>query len=125
MTRGFERNQRLEEEIRRVLTALLVHEANDPRLEGVTVSGVRLSADRAVAQVFFSVIGDDERERQAGDGLSVAGPFLRRELGRRMRLRTVPELRFERDASFAYGDRMERLLDGLRREHRLEPEGED
>lgn len=124
--RGFDRNQRLEEELRRVLTELVLLEAKDPRLDGVTISGVRLSADRSLAEVFFSVIGDDERERQAADGLEAAKPFLRRELGRRMRLRTVPELRFARDTSFAYGDRMERLLDSLRREEtRQAPERED
>lgn len=122
--RGFNRNQRLEEELRRVLTELVVLEAKDPRLDGVTVSGVRLSADRSVAEVFFSLIGDDERERQAADGFAAAAPFLRRELGRRMRLRTVPELRFARDTSFAYGDRMERLLGSLRRDPEVGPDEE-
>lgn len=114
--RAFTRNDRLSEELRRVLTELIVRAAKDPRLDSVTVSGVRLSADRSHATVFVSVIGDDERERQALDGLHAASPFLRRELGRVMHLRTVPELGFKRDTSYAYGDRMERLLDGLQRE---------
>jgi ribosome-binding factor A len=106
----FNRNARLEGEIRVVLTELLQNEANDPRLEGVTVSVVRLSADRSHARVFFSVLGDAERERSAGDGFTAASPFLRRELGRRMRLRVVPTLEFARDDSYAYGDRMERVF---------------
>lgn len=111
--RPYDRNARVEGEIRVVLSELLTHEVNDPRLEGVTVSAIRLSADRTRARVYFSVIGDPERERQATDGFAAAATFMRRELGRRMRLRTVPTLEFFRDTSYEYGDRMERLFDRL------------
>ena len=104
------RNARLEGEMRAVFAQLLHHDVNDPRLAGVTVSVVRLSADRSHARIYFSVIGDDERERQAGDGFSAANSFVRRELGRRMRLRTVPSLEFLRDTSYEYGDHMERVF---------------
>jgi ribosome-binding factor A len=107
------RNARLEGEMRATLADLLHNEVNDPRLDAVTVSVVRLSADRSHARVFFSLIGDDERVRSAGDGFAAASPFLRRELGRRMRLRTVPSLSFERDTSYEYGDRMERVFKKL------------
>jgi ribosome-binding factor A len=118
----FSRNQRLEGEIRAVLADLLRLEVKDPRLEDVTVSAIQLSADRTRARVFYSVIGDAERERQAGDGFAAATAFLRRELGRRMRLRTVPALEFARDTSYEYGDRMERLLDSLKEDGPEPPE---
>ncbi len=111
--RSYDRNARVEGEIRVVLSELLRHEVNDPRLAEVTVSAIRLSADRTKARVYFSVIGDVERERQAGDGFAAAATFMRRELGRRMRLRTIPTLEFFRDTSYEYGDRMERLFDRL------------
>jgi len=95
------------------MSELLRLEVNDPRLTDVTVSLVRLSADRSKARVYFSVIGDEEREREAGDGFSAAAAFLRRQLGQKMRLRVVPSLEFLRDTSFEYGDRMERLFDRL------------
>lgn len=107
------RNPRLEGEIRSVLSDLLRSEVNDPRLTNVTVSSIRLSADRSKARVYYSVIGDAEREREAGDGFSAAAPFMRRQLGQRMRLRVVPSLEFFRDTSYEYGDRMERLFDRL------------
>jgi len=110
---GFNRNARLEGETRAVLAELLHQDVNDPRLAEVTVSTVRLSADRSHARIYFSVIGDAERERQAGDGFSAANPFLRRELGRRMRLRSVPTLEFLRDTSYEYGDHMERVFKKL------------
>jgi ribosome-binding factor A len=111
--------------MRAVLTELLQHEVKDPRLDQVTVSAVRLSADRSHARVYFSLIGDAERERAAGDGFSAAGPFMRRELGRRMRLRTVPELEFFRDSSFEYGDHMERVFERLHADGSLTSEPSD
>jgi len=111
--KSFERNARLEGEIRSVLSDLLRSEVNDPRLADVTVSTIRLSADRSKARVFYSVIGDTEKEREAGDGFTAAAPFMRRQLGQRMRLRVVPSLEFFRDTSYEYGDRMERLFDRL------------
>jgi ribosome-binding factor A len=111
--KGFSRNARLEGEIRAVLTEMLQHEVNDPRLASVTVSVVRLSADRSHARVYFSVIGDAERERQAGDGFVAANSFMRRELGKRMHLRSLPTLEFLRDTSYEYGDRMEKVFQKL------------
>lgn len=109
----FERNARLEGEMRAVLSDLLRFDVNDPRLTDVTVSSIRLSADRSKARVYFSVIGDQERERQAGDGFNAAAPFMRRQLGQRMRLRVVPALEFFRDTSYEYGDHMEKVFNRL------------
>jgi ribosome-binding factor A len=111
--KSYGRNARLEGEIRSALSELLRLEVNDPRLTDVTISGVKLSPDRSKARVYFSLIGDEERERQAGDGCAAAGSFMRRRLGQTMRLRIVPTLEFHRDTSYEYGDRMERLFDRL------------
>ena len=123
--KSFERNTRLESEIRSVMSELLRVEVNDPRLTEVTVSLIRLSADRSKARVYFSVIGDEEREREAGDGFSAASAFLRRQLGQKMRLRVVPSLEFLRDTSYEYGDRMERLFDRLSENGMLPPAEDD
>ena len=123
--KSFERNTRLESEIRSVMSELLRVEVNDPRLTEVTVSLIRLSADRSKARVYFSVIGDEEREREASDGFSAASAFLRRQLGQKMRLRVVPSLEFLRDTSYEYGDRMERLFDRLSENGMLPPAEDD
>ena len=119
--KSFDRNTRLEGEMRSVLSELLRIEVNDPRLTGVTVSLVRLSADRSTAKVYFSVIGDEEREREASDGFSAASAFMRRQLGKKMRLRILPSLEFLRDTSYEYGDRMERLFDRISEDSMLPP----
>lgn len=111
--KSFERNARLAGEIRSVLSEMLHLEVKDPRLDGVTISGIELNADRTRAAVYFSVIGDDERERQAADGFAAAASFMRRRLGQKMRLRVVPALEFARDTSYEYGDRMERIFERL------------
>lgn len=110
---GFQRRQRLEGEIRSLLADTLLHSVNDPRLDSVVVSSVSLNRDGTHAVVYFSVVGDEERERQTADGFKAAAPFLRRELGRKMRVRSLPSLEFARDGSYEYGDRMERLFDQL------------
>ncbi len=127
MTRfGSTRNARLEEAIRAVLAELLLYDVKDPRLDQVTVSGVKLSGDRSRATIFFSLIGDEERERQAADGFAAAGSFLRREMAHRMRLKIIPELAFERDPSYAYGDHMERVFDRMHRDGLIPPaDGEE
>ncbi len=110
---AFDRNQRLASEIRTVLAETLTRKVNDPRLEGVVISTVRLNRDKTLAKIYFSVIGDEERERRAADGFEAASPFLRRELGRKIRMRALPALEFSRDDSFEYGDKLERLFDQL------------
>lgn len=121
----FSRNDRVEGEIRTVLSDLLQTEVKDPRLEGVVISSVRVTADRSHATAYFSVLGDAERERQAADGFAAAGAFLRGELGRRIRMRTTPTLSFERDESFVYGDRMERLFSQMRADGTLPEKGDE
>ncbi len=126
MTRfGSTRNARLEEAIRAVMAELLLYDVKDPRLDQVTVSGVKLSGDRSHATIFFSLIGDEERERQAADGFAAAGSFLRREMAHRMRLKIIPELVFKRDPSYAYGDHMERVFDQMHRDGLIPPSDDD
>ncbi len=104
------RRARLTHAIRQVLSELLLTEVKDPRLAGVVISEVELSRDLKLARAFFSVIGEGERERQAADGLAQARQYLRREMGRRLKIHNTPELQFERDRGYERADRMDRLL---------------
>lgn len=113
MREGSLRRERLTEAIREVLSNLLLTSVKDPRLTGVVVSAVELSPDLRVARAFFSVIGDEERERQAADGLAQARGYLRREMGRRLAMHAAPDLEFHRDKGFERADRVQRILDRL------------
>ncbi len=107
------RRERLAEAMREVLSELLLTQVKDPRLAGVVISAVELSGDLKLARAFFSVIGDEERERQAADGLTQARGFLRRESARRMRLHSPPDIEFKRDKGFERADRIARVLDRI------------
>ena len=101
----------LHEEIGR----LLLEGLHDPRLgQLVTVTKVEISSDLLVATVRVTVLGNDDEERDAMDGLTSATGFLRRELGQRLKLKRTPELRFALDASIEEGDRVLALLDSIK-----------
>lgn len=83
--------------IMRELAEMLVEDVQDPRLELVTISGVRLNSDLRVAEVLFSVHGGSEKVDQALKGFEKAKGFLRSSLGRRCKFKFTPELRFVHD----------------------------
>jgi ribosome-binding factor A len=99
--------------IHRELSLLLLHEARDPRLGSVTLTGVEISPDLLLARVYFSVLGGEDEEKEALAGFAHASGFLRSELAARAQLRYVPELSFELDTSLAYGQRIDQLLDQI------------
>jgi ribosome-binding factor A len=85
---------RLNASLRDLLSELLARRVRDPRVEPVTLTGVEVSGDLSVAKVFYSVLGGEEVQRTAQRGLESVAGFLRGEVGRRLRLRTIPQLRF-------------------------------
>lgn len=111
MAREFSRSRRVGEQIQRELAELVQRELNDPRLGMVTISAVDVSRDLAVAKVYFTVLDSEHDVEQTHKGLTHAAGFLRRELGHRMKLRMVPELRFFYDSSVEHGSRLTALID--------------
>lgn len=91
------RSIRLADLIQRDLAMLLVEEVQDPRLEMVTISGVRMNADLTIANVLYTCTEDPVRREEIAASLDRAKGYLRKLLGHRLKLRTVPELRFQRD----------------------------
>lgn len=113
MPREFDRATRLGRQIRRDLAELLQWEANDPRLAGVTVADVEVARDLALARVHVQLPPGEGREaEEALQALRRAGSYLRTRLADRLRVRSVPELRFEHDRSPETAARIERLLTG-------------
>ncbi len=110
MAKEFSRSRRVGEQIQRDLADLLRREVKDPRVGMVTVSDVEVSRDMAYARVFVTTLDPNADIPELLGVLQGAAGFLRRELGRRLRLRSVPELRFLHDTSFDYGSRIDRLL---------------
>jgi ribosome-binding factor A len=88
---------RLEEMIIKELGVILEEEIQDPRLELVTISGVRLNRDLSVAEVLYTHSGTERKKSEVQRGLDSAQGYLRSRLGRRLKLRHTPELRFQWD----------------------------
>ena len=113
MTQG-SRPDRVADQIRSELALLLTREVHDPGIGFVTITRVQMTPDLQQARVFYTVLGDDQARKNTGRAIDRAGPFLRRQIGSRLRLKRVPELTFLYDESIAGQDRIERLLNEVR-----------
>jgi ribosome-binding factor A len=107
------RPERVADQIRSELGDLLTREVHDPGLGFVTITRVQLSRDLQQARVFYTVLGDEKGRRESDRALHRALPFLRRQIGARLRLKRVPELQFMYDESIAGQDRIEQLINEL------------
>lgn len=110
MPKEFSRSSRVVEQIKRELAELIRLELKDPRVKFVTINDVEITPDYAHAKVFFTVLETDKRAEIEAGLLRGAG-FLRRELGKRVRIHTLPQLHFVYDASVEQGARMSQLID--------------
>jgi ribosome-binding factor A len=104
------RTDRVGEEFREIL-AESIQGLKDPRVGFVTVTGVKVSPDLHVAWVYYTVLGDEKARVATRAALRSATPHLRRVLGREIRLKVTPELRFEEDELADAAERIDRLLD--------------
>lgn len=127
--REFKRTDRVGDQLQKELAVLIQREVKDPRLGMVTVSGVTVSRDLGYADVYVTLLGEDEPQR-IKENLKVlrqASGFLRSQIARRIKLRHVPELRFHYDESVVRGQRLSSLIDeavGKDRARHADDEGE-
>ncbi len=110
MPRDFNRSERVAGSLRRELARLIQLELKDPEVGFVSLSDVEVTRDLAHAKVFVTVF---EPDKAAGSirALNKAAGYLRRRLGQEMRIRAVPELHFQHDASVETGQRMDSLIE--------------
>ena len=112
------RTGRLGEEIKKIIGEMLITEVKDPRLTAriISITDVDVSRDGSYATCYVSVMasGDEEAaNKEAIEGLSSATGLFRKEIGRQVKLRRVPELSFKLDNSLEYGLHIEEVLKGL------------
>jgi len=111
MPKDFPRTRRVGEQLQRELAVLIRDEISDPRLGMVSVSAVEVSRDLSHAKVFISTLGKAEDAEASLHVLQGAAGYLRRLLGQRMTLRSVPQLHFKRDYAIEQGARLSALID--------------
>lgn len=105
--------RRIAEQIRVLLSELFLREMRDPRLQGLTVTGVDVDREIQYADIYVHALGEDEREEEVMDALLGASGFLRREVGGVLHVRSVPQLRFHWDPTFAHAESINDLLDSI------------
>ncbi|MDQ5892754.1 30S ribosome-binding factor RbfA [Pectobacterium aquaticum] len=112
MAKEFSRTQRVAQEMQKEIAIIIQREVKDPRIGMATVSGVEVSRDLAYAKVFVTFLNDNEPEQiqKAVKALQDASGFIRKLIGKAMRLRVVPELTFSYDNSLVEGMRMSNLV---------------
>lgn len=110
------RTDRLNEQLRQEVSLLLRGEVRDPRVGLVTITAVESSPELDHAKIYFTLLGDEAEKEEALVGLRSAASFLRRELGKRLHMRRIPELHFEVDRVLEQAGRIEDLLRQVRPE---------
>lgn len=112
MQRDFSRTDRVAQQVQQEIAMILQRDFKDPRVGWTTVSAVEVSKDLAYVTVFVTFFGKEGEEIQKTiDILNNAGGYFRSEIGKRMRLRIVPEVKFEYDDSLVTGIEMSKKVD--------------
>ncbi len=110
----FRRTDRINEQLREEISLLVRDEVRDPRVSLATITAVKTSPELDHAKVYFTSMGSEEERDETLTGLRSAAAFLRRELGKRLHMRRIPELHFELDRVLEEASRIEQLLREVR-----------
>ena len=122
MAREFKRSSRVSSQMQKELAIILQQGIKDPRIGFITVNEVELSKDLTSAKIYITALGSDEQGQKDNIAwLNDAAPYIRSEMGKRMRLRSVPYIKFYYDNSFENGMRVSELLSDIE----LPPADED
>lgn len=105
------RPNRIGEEIKKEVVLLIRNGIKDPRVDSLlSITDVEVTRDLSYATIYISRYGSEQQRQNALDGMKAAAGFIRSELSRRLKLRTVPELIFKLDDSLEYGAKIETIL---------------
>lgn len=120
----YSRAERVSIQIQQAITELLSKKIQDPRLEMATVSGVKMSSDLSLAQVYITVFGDKKRIRETLAGFQKSKGFIKKSIAPKLGLRIMPELRFIHDDSFDNAARLDALIDAAPKGENREPDSD-
>jgi ribosome-binding factor A len=116
------RPDRVADQLRSELAQMLARDVHDPGVGFVTITRVQVTPDLQQARVMYTALGDDKSRAQTARALARVAPFLRRQIGGRLRLKRAPEFKFVYDESVAGQDRIEQILHEL---HAQRPDDSD
>jgi len=107
------KRDRVADQIRNILSTLFLRDISDPRLQGLTVTDVKIDAELMYADIYINALGDESRQAEVLEGLKRANGFLRREVGKSVHLRNTPTLHFHWDDTLEHAERINKLISGL------------
>ena len=110
------RPERVANAIRKEISSIIQEDLKDPRVGFTTITKVEITSDLRNAKVYYSVLGDEKVKKSTGIALKRATGFIRGLIGDRLKLRLTPEIAFAVDRSIEYQDKINKLLEEIRRE---------
>lgn len=122
MNMPYKRANRVGDLIREIICEMLLKDLSDPRLETVTITEVEVTDDLRLATIFFSARGRHSKEEASLRGLQSAAGYIKKRLGRELRIRYIPDLTFKVDHSFDYGSKIDRLIQTVKKEKDGDPQ---
>ncbi len=123
--REFKRQDRLKDQIKREVAKILTYTIKAPKLGFVTITDVELSRDLKFAKVFYSAMGTSIEKAESGRTLERTRGVIQAELGKRLQIRQVPILSFHVDKSLDYGEKIDALLDEIKKENEPDDDSQD
>ncbi|MDZ7723450.1 MAG: 30S ribosome-binding factor RbfA [candidate division KSB1 bacterium] len=121
---NYKRSDRVSMLIKQEVSNMLITELKDPGLGFVTVTGVKLSDDLKHCKVYYSALGGQEQKQKVQQALTRAKGRIRKEIGRRIKLRLVPEITFSYDESTEHADHIEKLIKKIHKNDKKGPSDE-
>jgi len=114
---SYERVSRINEEFKKAVSEMIRSELKDPRISSMTsVVAVHVTRDLSYATVYVSVLGSAEEMSQTMEGLEKSAGFVRREIGKRIKLHHTPAIVFKPDHSIEYGVNMSKKIEDVARQ---------
>jgi len=114
MNKGYSRADRVADLLKEEISQMLCTEVKDPHIGFITITDVEVSKDLQLAKVFYTILGDERQLGESSDALQRVLPFIKRQLGKRLRLRFIPDILFRYDHSLDYGSKIDTILDQLK-----------
>ncbi len=109
----YKRSQRVSDLLREEIAEIVIHRLKDPRIGFVTITGVNVTDDIKIAKIYVSIFKDEDKKTTL-EILNSAKSFIRSELSKRIRMKSIPSIEFRLDTSIEYGNKIDRLLKDIK-----------
>lgn len=116
MLPSFKKTEQLEKSLKKVINNIIYRKINDPRINFTTITRIQVSSDLKHANIYVSIYGDENHNKKCLKGLKSATKFIRGEIGRQLKIRFVPEIKFKIDESMEYQYKLLKIASEIHQE---------